>query len=101
MKFESFKKWKIENLNESEESILQQGGIGSNYEWIKTELEEGKLEVTVGMSYCDFEPGYYFSTPIESTKDFPGMYGEIETEKSSREAPKEKLPYGIKIKTKG
>jgi len=86
MRFESLKEWALNNINEQkEEPILQQGGKNPVYDWFKNKFRSGKVKVEVKMSFHPFEPGYYLEDAPESTKDFPGMYGEdISSKKKSK-----------------
>lgn len=46
------------------------------YDWLKGEYQHGKTEVKVEMSYHNFKPGYFLQDAPDSTKKFPGMYGD-------------------------
>jgi len=46
------------------------------YDWLKGEYQHGQTEVRVEMTSSDFKPGYHLEDAPESTKGFPGMYGD-------------------------
>lgn len=77
-----------------DEGILQQGGENKAYNWLKKEFQKGKTEVKVEMSSHTFKPGYHLQDAPKSTKDFPGMYGQVKTSDMKGEAPKaETVPF--------
>lgn len=88
----------LNQLNESESSdgpketegvVFPEGESNKAYNWLKKEFQKGKTEVKVEMSSHTFKPGYNMENDPKSTKDFPGMYGQVKTGETKGEAPKQ------------